>query len=321
MIIFGMTVDDARLTAAANTARDQSQPLLIVLPSLSQSEDPSHTEDGRPITRIARLCVDDQQLDSLLGVDIQVRGPQGTTMLLTHDQTEANTLTGEGLELEMYDLNPASVQASLEEGGEAVFAQEITANVHGPTALLFVIPEGLEEAGLRIKVNHTDGSTEDIVPKVVVMGGVNYLQATVDKWSTLIIYRPAKEESVSEIILTIGELEAMVSGELRELDAAPYLDLTAGRTMVPLRFISETLQGQVTWLRESNQVRIVDGQNEILLTIGETAVLVNGKAATIDAPAVLSPQGRTFVPLRFVSETIGADVAWRGETKQVVIRR
>jgi hypothetical protein len=50
-------------------------------------------------------------------------------------------------------------------------------------------------------------------------------------------------------------------------------------------------------------------------------VLVNGVKQTIDcAPAVL-PSGRTFVPLRFVSETLGARVEYNSITKGITITK
>ena len=56
----------------------------------------------------------------------------------------------------------------------------------------------------------------------------------------------------------------------------------------------------------------------IVLTIGTDVVTVDGKATSIDAaPEIIN--SRTFVPIRFISETFGADVEWLAETQGITI--
>ena len=65
-----------------------------------------------------------------------------------------------------------------------------------------------------------------------------------------------------------------------------------------------------------------DGQQvEIILTISSNQVLVNETPVTLDCPAEVLPPGRTFVPLRFVSETLGAQVDWDAATQGITITR
>jgi len=135
-------------------------------------------------------------------------------------------------------------------------------------------------------------------------------------------YRVVEEEpGARTIILTIGKEEALVDGEPFILDAAPYINAAAGRTLVPLRFVSEALQAGVQWNGDVGQVTITAGEKEIVLTIGSSEVTVNGVRETIDCPPELLPPGRTFVPLRFVSEILGAKVDYNQETRQVIITR
>lgn len=95
-------------------------------------------------------------------------------------------------------------------------------------------------------------------------------------------------------------------------------DPDASRTMVPVRFITEALGADVQWQPETSQVRITLDNQEILLTIGSKTVYVNGVATETDSPAVIL-DSRTFVPLRFISETLGAKVDWDGETRQITV--
>ncbi|NPV89205.1 MAG: hypothetical protein HPY50_00320 [Firmicutes bacterium] len=123
------------------------------------------------------------------------------------------------------------------------------------------------------------------------------------------------------ITLTIGSTAATVDGQPYTLDATPYIDADAGRTMVPVRFISEVLGAEVEWRAVTRQVVIKDGNIEIVLTIDSTLVRVNGTEQGMDcAPAILPP-GRTFVPLRFVSEVLGAAVDYDSDDRRITITR
>jgi hypothetical protein len=122
------------------------------------------------------------------------------------------------------------------------------------------------------------------------------------------------------IILTIGSEVMLVDGQDVLMDVAPFIDPLASRTMVPIKFISEQLGADVKWQSETNRVRIVLGDQEILLTIGSTTALINGTATAIDIPAVIQ-DSRTFVPLRFISETLGAKVDWDGKTRQITVTK
>jgi len=104
------------------------------------------------------------------------------------------------------------------------------------------------------------------------------------------------------------------------LDAAPFIKPETGRAMVPLRFVSEQLGAKVDWLKETRQVRITYNETTILLTIGSNVVIVNGQPVEIDSPAEIV-NGRTYVPLRFVSEALGATAAWDETTGKITISK
>lgn len=101
-------------------------------------------------------------------------------------------------------------------------------------------------------------------------------------------------------------------------DAQPYVDQNTGRTMVPIRFISEQLGATVKWDNPKRQVVTTYNGTTIILPIGKKTATVNGKTVTFDAPAILKGD-RTFVPLRFISETLKAKVEWVAEKNLVVI--
>lgn len=121
--------------------------------------------------------------------------------------------------------------------------------------------------------------------------------------------------------LALCILNVTVNGDNSALDVEPYIDTKTGRTLVPIRFISETLGADVEWNAQSRQVIIKDGSKEIVLTIGSRDVLINGEKHTIDCESKVLASGRTFVPLRFISETLSAKVDYNPVTKQITIIR
>lgn len=94
-----------------------------------------------------------------------------------------------------------------------------------------------------------------------------------------------------------------------------------GRTMLPVRLVSEALNADVQWVDETRQVIIRLDETVIVLTLGSSTATVNGERkelpSGVPAMAVVLPgesTGSTMVPLRFVSEMLGAQVEWDNDT-------
>ena len=128
----------------------------------------------------------------------------------------------------------------------------------------------------------------------------------------------AKWKENNEIILTIGSRKISVFGREIKNDVAPKI--VNDRTMLPIRIVAESLGGTVTWNGELQRVTIQKGADVILITIGADTAYVNGTAVKLDAAAFVE-NGRTYLPLRFVSETLGAQVAWKEAEKTVTITK
>jgi hypothetical protein len=73
-------------------------------------------------------------------------------------------------------------------------------------------------------------------------------------------------------------------------------------------------------LPETKQVRTTYNDKEIILTIGSAFIIVDGEEQKLDCLAEIV-NSRTYVPLRFISETLGASVVWNGENKTIFISR
>ena len=120
------------------------------------------------------------------------------------------------------------------------------------------------------------------------------------------------------IELWIGKKEAKINGDSYTLDASPFIE--NGRTLVPIRFIAEGFGADVDWIGETKTVIInLESKNiNIILQIGSKIAIVNGEKITLDvAPKIV--KGRTFVPLRFIAETFGAEVLWNGSERKITI--
>lgn len=110
-----------------------------------------------------------------------------------------------------------------------------------------------------------------------------------------------------------------IDGKPRQI--SPSARIVSNRTMVPLRFIVEdpALQGKVYWDGQQQKVALDCRGHYVELFIGSRRAAVDGKAQTLDAPPYLW-QDRTYVPLRFLAENLGARVIWRAEQRQVDIQ-
>ncbi|HEV2438827.1 MAG TPA: copper amine oxidase N-terminal domain-containing protein [bacterium] len=102
-------------------------------------------------------------------------------------------------------------------------------------------------------------------------------------------------------------VKIVVDGNPIYLDAPPVI--VNGRVLVPLRGVFERLGATVLWDAASQTVRAQRGPIGVALTIGASQAVVNGQPQSLDSPALLVG-GRTMVPLRFISQALGAAVGW-----------
>ena len=113
------------------------------------------------------------------------------------------------------------------------------------------------------------------------------------------------------IIMQIGNKSVNAYGKTIASDVAPLI--INSRTMVPIRIVTETLGGSADW----------NGKAQVV------TLNINGKTITMKIGVVLEKYGvapliidnRTYVPIRFVAEELGATVDWNADTQEIVIRK
>ena len=118
------------------------------------------------------------------------------------------------------------------------------------------------------------------------------------------------------ITLTIGKADVNVFGESKANDVAPVI--RNDRTMLPARIVAEALGAEVAWDGEARKVTITKGDVTIVITIDADKALVNGEEIALDSHAFIESD-RTYLPMRFLGEKLGAEVTWNGATQEVYI--
>lgn len=146
---------------------------------------------------------------------------------------------------------------------------------------------------------------------------------------TFLQTKKAREaEGVAEsekYVLAIGKKSISVQkGEEsteKEIDVAPYIRNDS--TLIPLRGLLEEMGATVSWNGEDKTVTVVKGATTIEFQIYNKNVNVTtGRYGKVRYPLLAPPvitESRTFIPLRFVSEHLGYNVVWDGDTQTITI--
>jgi hypothetical protein len=130
--------------------------------------------------------------------------------------------------------------------------------------------------------------------------------------------RELKQQLLTEVKISIGKKTALVDGTARTMDVAPLI--SKDRTMVPVRFVGEIFGAEFAWDGKLSKATFVLDDVKIELSIDSKTAMVNGRAVALDSEPVII-EGRTMVPLRFVSEYMGASIDWDGQTRTATIYR
>ncbi len=112
-------------------------------------------------------------------------------------------------------------------------------------------------------------------------------------------------------------IEVLINGEQLTSDIPPVI--RNNRTLIPLRAIFEVLGLSVGWDEATKTITGTKGDTVITLRVGSTDALVNGRPIKLDSTADII-SGRTMVPVRFIAESLGAEVTWDKTTKTILIK-
>lgn len=124
-------------------------------------------------------------------------------------------------------------------------------------------------------------------------------------------YTVLQAADLLKITLAIDSSATYVNGALKTIDVpAMIID---SRTMVPLRYIGESLGAEIQWVEKTRTINIKKDGKTITLVVGKTG-------PGLDVPATIV-NSRTLVPVRYITEAFGANVTWFPSTRKVEIVR
>jgi hypothetical protein len=111
--------------------------------------------------------------------------------------------------------------------------------------------------------------------------------------------------------------ESLTSPTVRiKLDAPPIL--VNGNAFIPLRAVSESFGAAVDWDEETMTATVSTEYGTSSVTIGQKIGYVNGEPVELEEAAELIAE-RTYVPLRFLAESLGFDIEWYGDVAMIVV--
>jgi hypothetical protein len=126
------------------------------------------------------------------------------------------------------------------------------------------------------------------------------------------------ERAVANAIVILRQIPVYLDNWLLPCDVpATLID---GRVLVPLRAIFQGLEATVQWDEATKRVTATRADRQLQITIGAKSALVNGQSVALDVPAQVV-NGRTLVPVRLVSQALGASVQWLPKERAVYINR
>jgi hypothetical protein len=120
------------------------------------------------------------------------------------------------------------------------------------------------------------------------------------------------------ILMKIDSKEAIVDGKAITLSSAPFVDKKTGKTLVPFRFIAESLKCNVSYDSKSKKITLKRGWKTVTLTVGSSKATIGDINVEI-SPTPVVKNGSTYVPVRFIADAFQAETTWNSTTKQIGI--
>ncbi|MFM1652411.1 copper amine oxidase N-terminal domain-containing protein [Brevibacillus sp. B_LB10_24] len=169
------------------------------------------------------------------------------------------------------------------------------------------------------EIKQTEAAAKEAIFKqkcTTVQGILDQRKQTLETIAKLHQEYFGEEISFEPLIPDLGEINVLLNGEWLCFEQPPTQ--INGSTLVPMRTIFEKLGVDVTWHQETSSITATKGSTKISLTIDKPTATVNGQTITLGTPPRLI-NSYTMVPIRFVSESLGAEVNWDEGSKTVFI--
>ena len=122
------------------------------------------------------------------------------------------------------------------------------------------------------------------------------------------------------LVFTLDKPAVVMNGVTVPMETAPVVENE--RTILPIRYIATPLGAQVLWNSKEQKVTLL-GSKRVELWIGKPKATVDGIDVLIDPTnPLVAPRisgGRTMLPLRFISDTFGAEILYDSKLRTVTV--
>ncbi|KAF6579026.1 TolC family protein [Paenibacillus sp. EKM212P] len=113
-----------------------------------------------------------------------------------------------------------------------------------------------------------------------------------------------------------GDIKVIINGVTQQYTQSPVV--SQNTTLVPLRGVFESLGAKVDWDSKAKKVTASKNDDTLTLNVGSKLAYKNSNPVQLDAATQIQ-KGQVLVPLRFVSQSLGAKVNWDQATRTVTI--
>lgn len=117
--------------------------------------------------------------------------------------------------------------------------------------------------------------------------------------------QPASSNNMTTIWMKVGSKQLIINDKTTQMDTTPFL--WNNWTFIPLRYLSEGIGAQVGWDASTDTITVKAGNDTLTFWVGKDYMMVNNVKKEIGTPVIIK-DGRTAVPLRFITELLGWNV-------------
>ena len=130
-----------------------------------------------------------------------------------------------------------------------------------------------------------------------------------------------EDNYIQDIKFNIGDNIMLVNGEEKKIDVDDNVVpiIKEGRTMLPARTIIEELDADIKFNEATREVLVKVEDIGMTLTIGKNEMEVQGEKKELDVAPVIE-NGRTLLPVRAITESIGMDVDWDESAQEITLK-
>lgn len=245
--------------------------------------------------------------------------PIGLSAYLSGALRPGNTISVEYTYTHEKDIPEGNTEYKIYVGGELKSNTKtlyITADMAGKSIYAVVYPKAAVEPSTGASIQTASSVIGYAVSTPITVGsggGGGGSYASQDTPETL-----ALKAVKNAIVLKINSNNALLNGYTAKVDentmVAPFIENS--RTLLPLRFIAESLGAKVMWTDETREIKITSGSNTVIMHLDSDIYTINGIEYKMDVKAK-SVSGRTMIPVRYISEALNKEVFW--DDKGIVI--